>query len=38
MKRHSVNPSVDKEVFKRTAARTKEVNIIPRIHRGGFRF
>ena len=29
--------SVDKKVFKRTAARSKKVNIAPKIFRGGIR-
>lgn len=31
------NPSVDREVFRRTATRTKAINVHPRIYRGGIR-
>lgn len=37
MKRNDTIPSVDREVFKRTAAKTKSVNLSARIYRGGTR-
>lgn len=35
--REPVNPVVDSRVFTRTAARTRLVNVVPLIMRGGFR-
>lgn len=35
--RSSVNPSVDAQVFRRTAAKTRLVNVVPVIMRGGYR-
>lgn len=37
MNRSSVNPLFDQRVFSRTAARTRLVNVVPMIMRGGFR-
>lgn len=37
MNRKETSRSVDKEVFKRTAAKTKSVNLSARIYRGGTR-
>lgn len=37
MNRKETSPSVDKEVFKRTASKTKSVNLSARIYRGGTR-
>lgn len=37
MKRESTKKSVDKEIFKRTAATTKKINIVPKTMRGGTR-
>jgi hypothetical protein len=36
--RRDMNPRADKQVFRHTADKTKKVNIISRIFRGGFRF
>lgn len=38
MQRSRTTPTVDKEVFRRTASRTKAVNIGKFIFRGGTRF
>lgn len=35
--RKSVNRSADKRMFKRTAARSKKININPSNYRGGIR-
>lgn len=37
MKRENVKKSTDKEIFKRTAASTKKINIVPKTMRGGTR-
>lgn len=37
MKRKDTVTSVDKEVFKRTASKSKSVNLSARIYRGGTR-
>lgn len=37
MHRETVIPSVDKHIYARTAARTREMNIYPKIMRGGTR-
>ena len=37
MSRVKVKKSIDKKVFKRTAASTKKINIAPRVMRGGTR-
>lgn len=37
MTRKTVKPSTDHQVFKRTAASTKKVNIAPKTMRGGTR-
>ena len=36
--RSETNPGIDHAHFKRTASRTKNVNLGARIFRGGFRF
>lgn len=36
--RMKANPKVDKGIFRRTAAKTKAVNLGYRIYRGGIRF
>lgn len=36
MRRRMV-PSVDKKIFKRTAAKSKKININPTVFRGGIR-
>lgn len=33
----NTNRSTDKKIFKRTAAKTKTINIAPKIYRGGIR-
>lgn len=35
--RLSTTPSVDREIFKRTASKTKVINLGARIYRGGTR-
>lgn len=35
--RHATTPTVDKEVFRRTASTTKIINLGARIYRGGTR-
>lgn len=37
MKRRRVNPRRDKTVFKRTANKTKQINVAPKVSRGGIR-
>lgn len=37
MKRYPVKPSKDKKIFKRTATRTRKVNLSPNAMRGGIR-
>lgn len=37
MKRQKVKKSVDKKIFRHTAASTKLVNVKPRVMRGGIR-
>lgn len=36
--RADTNPRIDQAHFKRTASRTKKVNLGARVFRGGFRF
>lgn len=36
--RTTVDPKLDRYVFKKSADRTKVVNLMPRIYRGGIRF
>lgn len=33
----NTNKKTDKKIFKRTAAKTKKINIAPKIYRGGIR-
>lgn len=35
--RKKMSKSVDKKVFRRTAIKTKKINIDPKIYRGGIR-
>lgn len=35
--RSATNPTVDKEIYKRTASTTKAINLGARIYRGGTR-
>lgn len=35
--RSATNPTVDKEIYKRTASSTKAINLGSRIYRGGTR-
>lgn len=35
--RKKVAPKTDKKIFRRTAAKTKKININPKIFRGGIR-
>ena len=35
--RESRNPSADKHAFARTASKTKDINVRPKIMRGGIR-
>lgn len=37
MNRHTTQKNVDKKVFKRTAQKTKKINVEPKISRGGIR-
>lgn len=37
MHRKSVQPSHDKKIFRNTAAKTKKINLAPKIMRGGIR-
>lgn len=37
MSRRRMRKSVDRKVFRRTAAKAKKVNISPKIYRGGIR-
>lgn len=37
MKRYPVKRSKDKKIFKRTATRTKKINVSPNVSRGGIR-
>ena len=37
MKRKARNPRADKRAFARTAQKTKDINIKPRVMRGGIR-
>ena len=37
MKRQKLKKGLDKHVFKRTAIRTKKVNVAPVVSRGGIR-
>lgn len=36
--RQKAPPTIDKEVYKRTASSTKKINLGAIIHRGGIRF
>lgn len=35
--RSSVKPKKDKKIFRRTAVKSKKINIEPKIYRGGIR-
>lgn len=35
--RHDVNPRADKKFFARSATKTKDINVRPKIMRGGIR-
>lgn len=37
MNREKMQSSIDKKVFKHTAVKTKKINIIPKVMRGGTR-
>lgn len=37
MSRSKMSAGLDKHIFKRTAVRTKKVNIVPYVSRGGIR-
>lgn len=37
MRRVSANPTIDKKLFSRTAAKVKSINLPKRIFRGGIR-
>lgn len=37
MKKRKANKRADKEIFRRTASSTKEINLSSRIYRGGTR-
>lgn len=37
MNRSSVSASADRRIFSRTAAKTRLVNVVPMIMRGGYR-
>lgn len=37
MKRKAMNPRKDKKIFRRTAVKTKKINLAPRVMRGGIR-
>lgn len=37
MKRMRVSPRVDRKIFRRTANKSKRINIAPSIYRGGIR-
>lgn len=37
MKRIKMRPRKDKKVFRRTAVKTKKINIAPKVMRGGIR-
>ena len=37
MKRKSMKPRKDKKIFRRTAIKTKKINLAPRVMRGGIR-
>lgn len=37
MKREKLKTAKDKKVFKRTAAKTKKINLAPKVMRGGTR-
>ena len=37
MKRRRTNKKVDKKIFRRTAVKSKKINIDPTIYRGGIR-
>lgn len=37
MKRKVMRPRRDKKVFRRTAVKTKKINLAPRVMRGGIR-
>lgn len=38
MSRRSAPPTIDKEIFRRTASHAKSINLGAIIHRGGIRF
>lgn len=37
LKRSRVSPRVDKQIFRRTAVRSKKINLKPILMRGGYR-
>lgn len=37
MKRKAMKPRKDKKIFRRTAVKTKKINLAPRVMRGGIR-
>ena len=37
MKRRSMKPSKDRKIFRRTAVKSKKINLAPRVMRGGIR-
>lgn len=37
MKRRAMKPRKDKKIFRRTAIKTKKINLAPRVMRGGIR-
>ena len=37
MARKKMPPSKDKKVFRRTAAKSKKINVAPTVYRGGIR-
>ena len=37
MRKKIKNPSKDKKIFRRTAERTRKVNVVPVVPRGGIR-
>lgn len=37
MNRKPTNPNIDAEIYKRTASKTKRINLADRIYRGGTR-
>lgn len=37
MKRRSMKPRKDKKIFRKTAVKSKKINLAPRVMRGGIR-